>query len=135
MLGSLQAGGGAEHQLVPLVEQPRWRASSERRQQRRGHERRALQALSDVVPQRVLYLRRLAHAYDDQLAVIQAHQDVALLLGDGDAADGKPHGHGLRAERQAAQQKRPRLAQLAKNNQITETEKIFSLIYVNKNVN
>lgn len=95
------AGRGAEHQLVALVQQAGGRAGPQRRQQGGGHERRALQALSDVVPQRVLYLRRLAHAHDDQLAVVQAHQRVALLLGDRDAAHRQPHGHGLHAQRQA----------------------------------
>lgn len=98
----LGAGSVAEHQLVPLVEQSGRRAGSERGQQRGSHERRRLQALSDVVPQRVLYLRRLPHAHDDQLPVLQAHQHVALLLGDGDAAHGDAHGHGLCAQRQAA---------------------------------
>lgn len=105
LLGFVGAGGGAEHQLVALVQQAGWRASSKRGQQGGGHERRSLQALSDVVPQRVLYLRRLAHAYDDQLAVLQAHQDVALLLGDRDATHRHPHGHGLRTQRQTAQEK------------------------------
>lgn len=106
VLRFLRAGGGAEQQLVPLVEQACRRASSERGQQRGRHERRALQALSDVVPQRALYLCRPAHAHDDQLAVLQAHQDVALLLGDGDTADRDPHGHGLGAQRQAAEDKK-----------------------------
>ncbi|TNN55678.1 hypothetical protein EYF80_034113 [Liparis tanakae] len=101
-MGLVGARSGAEHQLVALVQQAVWRAGPERRQQRRGQERRPLQALSDVAPQRALYLRRLAHAHDDQLAVLQAHQDVALLLGDGDAAHRHPHGHGLAAQRQAA---------------------------------
>lgn len=102
--GFMGAGSGAEHQLVALVQQAGRRASSERGQKRGGHERRSLQALSDVVPQRALYLRRLAHAHDDQLAVLQAHQDVALLFSDGDAAHRHPHGHGLRAQRQTAKQ-------------------------------
>lgn len=75
-------GGGAKDQLITLVQQPCWRASSERCQQRGGHERRSLQALSDVVSQRVLYLSRLPHTNNDQLPVLKAHQDVALLFGD-----------------------------------------------------
>lgn len=103
VLGFGGGGYGAEHQLVSLVQQVGWRVSPKRGQQRRCHEWRHLQALSDVVPQRVLYLRRLAHAYNDQFAILQAHQDVALLLGDRDTAYGDTHGHGLHAQRQAAQ--------------------------------
>lgn len=103
VLGFGGGGCGTEHQLVSLVQQAGWRASPKGGQQGRCQEGWLLQALSDVVPQRVLYLRRLAHAYYDQLAILQAHEDVALLLGDWDTAYGYTHGHGLHAQRQAAQ--------------------------------
>lgn len=97
-LGFGGGGCGAEHQLVSLVQQTGRRASPKGGQQGRRHERRHLQALSDVIPQRVLYLRRLSHAYNDQLAILQAHQDVALLFGDRNTAYGHTHGHGLHAQ-------------------------------------
>ena len=53
------------------------------------------------------HLRGLTCPNHDQLPVLQAHQDVALLLCHGDAVDGDLHGQrgngGLEAERTAGQ--------------------------------
>ncbi len=68
----------------------------------RVHERRALHPLGDVVPEGVFYLGGFPDAHHDQLAVIESHQNVRLLLGHRHAPDGHPHSHRWHAQSQAA---------------------------------
>lgn len=87
----------AERVLVSEMQQACGRSHTQR-----VHERRALHPLGDVVPEGVFYLGGFPDAHHDQLAVIESHQNVRLLLGHRHAPDGHPHSHRRHAQGQAA---------------------------------
>lgn len=100
----------AESVLVSEIQQACGRSNPQR-----VHEGRALHPLSDVVPEGVFYLRWLADAHYDQLAVIKSHQHVRLFLSHRHTPDGHAHRHRRHAKSQAVMATRREGAMLGKN--------------------